>query len=368
MKIIADGALALLDETFGRHGEVTRLPGRELDSAQLRDADVLLVRSVTRVGSELLAGTPVRFVGTATIGTDHLDTEWLDAQGVRWASAPGCNADAAAQYTLGMIVLACQRLGRDLADQSVGILGRGNVGSRLQALLTALGVRTVACDPPLAEAGVAGLEDRDTALQQDIVSLHVPLTRTGPHATLHMLDAPRLARLHDGALLVNTARGDVVGGTALRAELQSGRVHAALDVWPGEPDLDPALLEAVLVASPHVAGYSVEGKQNGTLAIYREFLGWQGLAVDTPARPQEQQMLDAPAPAAGLADILDAVCGVRSDDRAMRNAMVSASNAAAAFDHLRREYRLRHDFAGWTLRGLEPGRKALFRALGFDSP
>jgi erythronate-4-phosphate dehydrogenase len=166
LHIIADANIPGLDETFGRHGEVQRLPGRSLHAALLARADVLLVRSVTRVDEELLRGSPVRFVGSATIGTDHLDTDWLDRQGITWAAAPGCNADAAAQYTLAMLLLACRRLGRDYRAQRVGIIGRGNVGTRLLQLLDILGVSALACDPPLAEQGQTGLVDLDQVLAE----------------------------------------------------------------------------------------------------------------------------------------------------------------------------------------------------------
>ena len=183
MDMVADKNLALLDRTFGRHGAIHRVPGREIRPGHVRDADVLLLRSVTRANRDLLADSRVKFIGTATIGTDHLDIPFLEERGIRWASAPGCNADAAAQYSLAMAWLACRRTGKDLRDLSVGIIGRGNVGSRLQHLLNALDIPSVACDPPLQEAGEQGLVDAGTALSQPVVSLHVPLTRDGPCPT-----------------------------------------------------------------------------------------------------------------------------------------------------------------------------------------
>ena len=182
-------------ETFARHGEVLRLDGREIAPAHLRDAEALIVRSVTRVDQALLADSAVRFVGSTTIGTDHLDIGFLERAGISWASAPGCNADAAAQYTLCMLWLACERLGRRLAEQTVGIVGRGNVGSRVLTLLSSLGCRVVANDPPLADTGVTGLAPLDEALACDIVSLHVPLTHGGPHPTWRLIGARQLAQM-----------------------------------------------------------------------------------------------------------------------------------------------------------------------------
>jgi len=342
MDIVADANLAMLDETFARHGRITRLPGRELTASDVRHADVLLLRSVTRADRSLLAGSRVRFVGTATIGTDHLDIPWLEANGIAWACAPGCNADAAAQYALAMAWAACQRRGMDLLGSSAGIVGRGNVGSRLQKLLQTLDIPAVACDPPLQDAGVQGLSSLEEALEQPLVSLHVPLTQAGPYATVRMLRTENLARLPDGALLLNTSRGDVIDGAALLGEIGAGRIQAALDVWPGEPDVDLHLVDRCTVATPHVAGYSVEGKRNGTLMIYRAFCAWAGIEAPQAAPRQARR---APADAETLLEALaEAARGVAADDAAMRDALSRNEDTGQAFDRLRKSYRLRHDF------------------------
>lgn len=369
MKIVADDKLVLLDETFGLHAQVNRVSGRDITPATLGDADVLLLRSVTTAGPELLGDSQVRFVGTATSGTDHLDLPWLESRGIRWASAPGCNADAAAQYSLALIWEACRRMGRDPRSQRVGIIGRGKVGGRLMRLLQALNIACVACDPPLALAGEAGLVDLDQALQQDIVSLHVPLTCHGTYATHSMLDIPRLARMRDGAILVNTARGEVVDGAALLRNCRAGRLHAALDVWPGEPAIDLRLLQATVLASPHVAGYSKEGKQNGTLMIYQEFLRWLGEAVTVPAPCASPDLIHCLSGQGDpLTDVLDTVCGVAEDDRAMRAQLPPGHHdTATAFDQLRSAYRLRHDFGAWAITNATPVSRPVLQALGFST-
>ncbi|MEJ2533943.1 MAG: 4-phosphoerythronate dehydrogenase [Gammaproteobacteria bacterium] len=367
MKIVADRNIPLLPESFGRRGDVRAVDGRALRRADLADAQVLLVRSVTRVDARLLQGTPVRFVASATIGTDHLDTAWLDAEGIRWAHAPGCNADAAAQYTLGMMLLACRRLRRRLEDQRVGIIGRGNVGSRLQKLLQALGVPTLACDPPLAAAGEPGLAPLAEALACPVVTLHVPLTSTGRWPTAGMIDASAVDALPRGALLVNAARGGVVSEPVLRQALDCGRLHAALDVWPREPAIDPDLLRAVTVASPHVAGYSVEGKRRGTRMIYEAFLSWLGERPDPSEvealehlgireRIDLDPLVEAPVERA----VLEA-CHVPRDDRGLRHA---ESLDAATFDALRRAHGPRHEFARIAVEGAGPA-APLLAALGF---
>jgi erythronate-4-phosphate dehydrogenase len=307
-------------------------------------------------------------VGTATIGTDHLDTIWLEQQGITWARAPACNSDAAAQYTLAMIWLACKRLERNPTDQSVGIIGRGNVGSRLQKLLTVLGISCVANDPPLADSGTSGLVSLDEALSQDIVCLHVPLTRTGPHPTFRMINPERLALMHDSSLLVNTARGNVLDGAALLSQLNSGRLHAALDVWPGEPQIDPELVKATTVATPHVAGYSDDGKLNGTLMVYKAFCAWLDEPPIAPVDDGSEILeLDLHSVKNPISSALKAACFVQSHDSAMRRLTdLAPKKRAMMFDRLRREYPSRRDFLAWRIHGVDKNTASTFKKLGFS--
>jgi len=352
MKIVIDRNIPGVDKTFVQHGDIERVDGRSLDRQQLLDADALITRSITRVDAGLLEGTPVRFVGTATIGTDHLDTIWLEQQGITWASAPACNSDAAAQYTLAMIWLACKRLERNPTDQSVGIIGRGNVGSRLQKLLTVLGISCVANDPPLADSGTSGLVSLDEALSQDIVCLHVPLTRIGPHPTIRM----------------NTARGNVLDGAALLSQLNSGRLHAALDVWPGEPQIDPELVKATTVATPHVAGYSDDGKLNGTLMVYKAFCAWLDEPPIAPVDDDSEILeLDLHSVKNPISSALKAACFVQNHDSAMRRLTdLAPKKRAMMFDRLRREYPSRRDFLAWRIHGIDKNTASTFKMLGFS--
>lgn len=348
MKIVADLAIPALEWTFAEHGDVLRMKGRAIDRNALAHADALLVRTITRVDATLLEGTPVRFVGSATIGTDHMDTEWLDAQGITWANAPACNADAAAQYTLAMMWLACRRAGIEFTEQAVGIIGYGNVGKRLAKLLDALDVPWAANDPLLAERGVTGLVPLETALAQPIVSLHVPLTRDGPHPTWRMLSHDQLKQLPDHGLLVNAARGDVLAGNDLLWELEVGRLFAALDTWPGEPDLDPKLVAAATVATPHVAGYSIEGKLNATQMVYGDFLEWLGQhRILSGSRGTAN--LTAPL-VATVAELVESVTGVARDDANLRESQdLMPAQRAAAFDQLRADYPARHEFSSYKV-------------------
>ena len=354
-----------LAETFGRHGDVVPVEGRAITREHLAQADALLVRSVTRVDEHLLDGTPVRFVGSATIGTDHLATGWLDQAGIAGAAAPGCNADSAAQYTLAMTWLACEHLGRDLEDQRVGLFGRGNVGARVLALLHALGVDAVACDPPLANTGEKGLVDRETVLDRDIISLHVPLTRDGDHPTAGMIGPPEFEAMRPGALLVNTARGGVVNPDGLPALLRRGRLQAAFDVWLGEPGLDPALVHGCVVGTPHVAGYSVEGKARGTAMVYDAFCRWAGIGepAEAPETGSPGVLPLDPRSDHPVRDAVLAACPVARDHSALLDSL-DAPDPAAAFDRLRREYRARHEFSAWRIDNADAQARTL-RALGF---
>ncbi len=366
MNIVADRNIPLLHETFGRHGQLVTLDGRDIRAADLAGADVLLVRSVTRVDARLLAGANIRFVGSATIGTDHLDCPWLQRQQIQWASAPGSNAASAAEFTLAMLLLACERLGRALHEQQVGIIGRGNVGAHLQALLSALGVTTLACDPPLAEQGVSGLADLDATLGCPVISLHVPLTSAGRHPTRGLLDRQRLERLQRHSLVVNTARGAVIDQAALLDLLQADRLFAALDVWAEEPGVDAELVRAATVSTPHVAGYSLDGKRRGTEMIYRAFCAWLGEDCRAAAAlPPDCQadLRGAPRP---VWQAVMAACPVARDDGALRAAAEGPANALGpAFDRLRRDYPERRDFNHWRLRADASARPRL-AALGFN--
>jgi erythronate-4-phosphate dehydrogenase len=372
MKIVADQNMPLLAETFGRHGEVQLLKGREICRADLAGAEVLLVRSVTRVNESLLSGTGIRFVGSATIGIDHLDTAWLEANNITWAHAPGCNANAASQYALAMMWLACERLQRDFRRQTVGIIGRGNVGGRLEHLLKVLNIPVMSCDPPLQDRGEQQLVSLDEVCANSIISLHVPLTSSGEYPTENLLDFRQLEKLKPNTLLVNTSRGGVIEKFSLMEQLDSGRLQAALDVWPDEPFIEAEMLNAVTVATPHVAGYSREGKQAGTEMIYQAFR--KAFALSSPTEPTsniETVILDFP-PATSTGEVLEqsiqSSSQVIRDDAALRELPpVSQADNRVHIDSLRAAYPERYEFKSHLLRGLADADKNLMKQLGFKT-
>lgn len=289
MKIVADRAIPFLHHYFSPSGDITALDGHAIGRADVRDADVLLVRTVTRVDGELLAGSRVRFVGTPTSGTDHLDTACLDRAGISWAAAPGCNARSVAEYVLSALLVVTEQAGRRLRGLRAGIIGCGHAGSAVARLLTAAGVDCVLHDPPLARAtGEARYVSLQAALDTDIVTLHVPLTRAGADATAGIVDAPFLAALGPETIFVNTSRGGVVQERALLDALrQRSTLRAIIDVWDGEPDVNPDLLAAAAIATPHVAGYSTDGRLQATARIARALGGLPGAraAVGDPVLP-----------------------------------------------------------------------------------
>lgn len=367
LTIVADDNMPGLTgfETLGR---VRRVDGRRLERAQLVDADILLVRSVTRVNETLLAGTPVRFVGSATIGTDHVDRDWLRARGIAFHHAPGCNAMAVAEYVLQALLRWSLEQGRAPAALCLGIVGCGNVGARVARLGLALGMEVRVCDPPRIEAGGAvpgTTASLDQALAADVVTLHVPLEEAGRYATRHLLDADRLRALSAGQLLINTCRGAVVDNAALAARLRGGGPAVVLDVWEGEPRIRTDLFARSWLGTPHIAGHSREGKLRGTAMLYRDCRHWLGLdAGEVGVRAPEAGHDGDVRTAEDLLALLLRRYDIRRDHRTLEDSLDDA-DPGAAFDRLRRDYPLRHECAGLTVRGTvsEPWRP-LLSALG----
>ncbi|WP_100639649.1 4-phosphoerythronate dehydrogenase PdxB [Marinobacter salexigens] len=381
MLIVADENIPLLEAFFGDIGEIRRVSGRTMSAEDVRDADVLLVRSVTRVDRALLEGSRVCFVGTATIGTDHVDLGWLEQKGIRFSAAPGCNANSVVDYVLAVLSLYAERcvLG-DWTQLSVGIVGVGNVGGELAEKLYRLGFNVKLCDPPRAERepdGDFAFVSLDEALACDVISLHTPLTREGRHVTYHMIGQRELAGLTSDQLLINSGRGEVVNNAELRDRLDEADAPlVALDVWEQEPGIDPELVKKVWLATPHIAGYSLEGKVQGTEMIYQAVSQLLGL----PTRKQAGQFLPEPALSkvsftsaaeeqAAICIALRACYDPRHDDARLRHAMkkTSEEERSVAFDRLRRDYPVRRECSSLKvqLKGTSKSLQDNFRAIGF---
>ena len=358
MRIVADENIPFAREALGSLGEVTTVHGRAISAVLLRDVDALFVRSVTRVDADLLDGTGVRFVATATIGTDHVDEAYLRRRGIGFAYAPGCNANSVAEYVIAALLVIAERTSQRLEGKTIGIVGVGNVGSLVAAKAGALGMHVLRNDPPLArlspEAGFVPIEELFDA---EIITLHIPLTRTGPDSTFHMVDAAFLKRLRGNVILINTSRGAVADGPALLAARRTGRPFGlVLDVWENEPSIDPELLGSTDLASPHIAGYSLDGKVNGTFQIYSqacEFFGqpvqWDPASCMPPA--------EVPAIILPEGDDEDRVSravrevySIEEDDRLLRGLVdMPEQERGPFFDNLRKTYRIRREFQNTTV-------------------
>ncbi|MGG7553990.1 MULTISPECIES: 4-phosphoerythronate dehydrogenase PdxB [Pseudomonas] len=379
MLIVADENIPLLDAFFEGFGEIRRVPGRSIDRATVEQADVLLVRSVTNVNRALLEGSKVRFVGTCTIGTDHLDLDYFQQAGITWSSAPGCNARGVVDYVLGSLLTLAEIEGADLTQRTYGVVGAGEVGGRLVKVLQGLGWNVLVCDPPRQAAEGGDYVSLEQIIEQcDVVSLHTPLDKQGPQATWHLFDKNRLNQLKPGTWLINASRGPVIDNAALRQVLlQREDLQAVLDVWEAEPEVDVALAELCVIATPHIAGYSLDGKQRGTAQIYQAFCKFLG----QPEQVSLNDLLPAPwlsavtlnadtDPAWALAMLCRGVYDPRRDDADFRRSLVGNVNEQrVAFDALRKHYPLRREIDGLKVRveGDSPALQQIVAALGATS-
>lgn len=399
LRIVIDDAVPWKDEAFGHLGEVRACPGTEITREVLRDADVLIVRSVTRVGPRLLEGTPVRFVGSATSGMDHIAREELESRGITVGNAPGCNAQAVAEWVVSALAHGkAWRLGNPPGP--VGVVGLGHVGRRVARALRALGYDVQACDPPLAELRAAGTppQDPEPALtnmarferlgtlhgvleSSFVITLHVPLTRVGPHATYHLLGRELLSRLRHGQLLINTSRGGVIDDRALQRWVTSNDGKAFLDVWEGEPRLPAELLRgpaAVQLASPHVAGYTFEGKLAATRMVHEALCRVLGREPDFDGRrilaregtiPLHCHDRDA---AHDWRPWVASALPLLRDDAALRRlSTLSPNRRASELESMRRRYRLRRELSAFSIHddaALDPDTHRCLAALGIRVP
>jgi erythronate-4-phosphate dehydrogenase len=355
MEIVADENIPFVAACFSSIGRVEVVSGREMTPRRVADAEVLLVRSITPVGAGLLAGSRVRFVGTATIGFDHVDTEYLSRSNIGFASAPGSNANSAAEYVIAALLDVGQKHRIKLQGRSIGVIGAGNVGSRVAGKCAALGMKVKLNDPPLQrETGDSKYLPIEELSDCDFVTLHTPLTFEGADKTFHLADEHFFKSLKTGAVFVNTSRGGVVDSTALKAAIKAGRLKAVvLDVWENEPNIDTELLEMVDIGTPHIAGYSLDGKIAGMIMIYQATCGYFGLEPrfgieDFLPEPAIGQLRINPHSAEEQDVLLGAVrkiYDISQDDHKLRQISKKAADKRGQFfDGLRKNYPIRREF------------------------
>ena len=376
MLIVADENIPLIEEFFADFGEIRRFPGRQISRADVHDADILLVRSVTKVDRELLEGSAVRFVGTCTIGTDHLALDYFQQAGIQWSSAPGCNARGVVDYVLGSLLTLAEIEGVDLTQRTYGVIGAGEVGGRLVNVLRALGLNVLVCDPVRQAVEGGDYVSLEHIIEHcDVLSLHTPLDKTGDYPTWHLFDQQRLEQLKPGTWLINASRGPVIDNAALRTVLTRREdLQAVLDVWEDEPQVDVELADLCVLATPHIAGHSVDGKQRGTAQIYQalcDFLGHTPqvtLADLLPAPWLAKVELSANTdPGWAMAMICRGVYDPRRDDADFRRSLIgSVQEQKLAFDALRKHYPIRREIEGLPvhIEGESVALTQLVKALG----
>ncbi|MFA6872380.1 MAG: 4-phosphoerythronate dehydrogenase PdxB [Bacteroidaceae bacterium] len=352
MHVIIDDKIpyikGLIEQFPGKESiTVTYLPGGEINADAVREADALIIRTRTHCDASLLTGSSVRFIATATIGFDHIDTEFCKEQGIFWTNCPGCNADSVAQYVESTLYILSEKINTSLSDLTIGIVGAGHVGSRVAKMAHELGLKVMCSDPPRADKEGAADPNGEKLFYSlaeladscDILSFHTPLIREGKYPTYHLADADFFRSLSKKSILINTSRGEVVDNQALVKALRNGLIEEAIiDVWENEPHPLPELLDLVFLSTPHIAGYSADGKANATRMSLDAFCRFFGIKADYTITP--------PAPLKDLPNNLSAkevalfAYDPRRDSEALRN-------HPEKFEQLRGNYPLRREKKGY---------------------
>jgi erythronate-4-phosphate dehydrogenase len=379
MKIVCAETVLLGQEAFSNAGKTIVIPDREISRNDLIDVDALIVRSKTKINRELLKGTSIKFIGTATAGIDHIDTIDLEAHNTYWCSAPGCNANSVSEYLIAALLTLGQRHRFDLEGKTIGVVGCGNVGSRVAIKCEALGMKVLRNDPPLAAASsTPNFWPLETVLaESDIITLHVPLEEEGPWPTKRMADYRFFEQLKPGAIFINAARGAICDYDALLDAKAGGAIsHMVIDVWNPEPAFRTDVLKMADLASPHIAGHSYEGKLNGTIACYNELCNFfeiqkkWNISASLPAPNVPYIKIDCTGhdDEKILHETIQQVYNIETDDHLIRTAIAHDEiTRARNFDTLRKHYRIRREFANTTVQASQPS-DTLFRkmqAMGF---
>ena len=372
INIVAGESIPFAKDAFDTLGTITFLPGRSITSANLKDINVLLVRSITKINEALLEGSTVEFVGSASAGIDHIDEVYLQAQNITYASASGSNANSVAEYVIASLLILAKQQGFSLSGKTIGIVGVGNIGTLVKRKAEALGMSPVLHDPPLAEKGLIEHHSLEETLRCDVVTLHTPLTANGPYPTYHLLNEQSFKNLKASAIFINAARGEVVDTQALLDAIKHKQVGpTVLDVWEQEPDINWDLFEAVTLGTPHIAGHSFDAKANGTFMIYSALCKYLG--VDPTWNPD--QSLPPPIvpsieidPQKGsdeeiLGEIVTQIYDLEADYHQMKQLLDFPPEARPTrFDKLRKHYPVRREFHRTSVK-LPKNRSRLRRIL-----
>ena len=372
IKIVADNKIPFLKGALDQVADLAYLPGKEVSAADVREADALITRTRTCCDASLLEGSSVKFIATATIGFDHIDTEYCDRKGISWTNAPGCNSCSVEQYILSVLLNIASQESFELKSKTIGIIGVGHVGSKVEKIARALGMRVLLNDPPRVRTeGPGGFVHLEKILAEaDIITLHVPLNVKGEDQTYHLAGHDFFGQLSKKVLLINSSRGEVVDSVALKAALQDQKLAGAvLDVWEGEPGIDLELLDLARIATTHIAGYSTDGKAKGTSMSVQAVSRFFGLGFDNwypdmlPAPEHPEITLDGTGTNMQemLLDVVNRSYNVMEDDRRLRE-------SPERFEELRGTYPIRREPVAFLVKIIndQAGAGTVLEKLGFQ--
>lgn len=370
LNIVADQQITLAAQVFEQFGQLRLVNGRDITRQMLQDTDVLLVRSVTPVNAALLQDTPVRFVGSATAGIDHVDVSYLQNNKIEFAYAPGSNARSVAEYVLSCLLQLGRRDSFELAGKTIGIIGVGEVGSRVKNLLEKLGMDCLLNDPPRAEQ-----DDNEEWLplqaltDADIITCHVPLTRDGRHATYRLINQQFLEQLRPDVILINTARGDVIDEDDLLNFIKTHPgARLVIDVWSNEPHINSALLERAEITTPHIAGYSYDGKLKATRQLANALQSWLHADKITLSESGDRQVFKLQAKQDNVFEAVMSAYDVTEDSNKLKQTLqFAAIERGICFDQLRRDYPIRREFkhVAISMHDISEQDKLRLQQLGF---
>lgn len=368
MKILADAHIPYLKGVAEQFGEVEYLPGNQFTRDAIREKDALIVRTVTHFGEKILTGTNVKLICSATIGFDHIDTEWCDAHGVAWRTAPGCNAASVEQYVTAALLYLAEKYQFDLREKTIGIVGVGNVGSKVDAACKKLGMRVLLNDPPREEQeGSTLFRDIETIQREaDIITFHTPLTKTGKYKTLHLADDRFLASVQKKPFIINAARGGITDNQALKKAIQNGLIAGVvIDCWENEPEIDRELLQLADIATPHIAGYSADGKWTATKISLENLNKFFNLNIQNP------QYQEIPTPKEPVIDLQ----GITPEHQ-LQHAVwhtynpvtetIALKSAPEKFYWFRSNYPLRREYPAYKILNVDDLVLPILLSLGFN--
>jgi erythronate-4-phosphate dehydrogenase len=371
MKIVADDKIPFLKGALEPYAQVVYIPGKQINREILKDSDALLIRTRTKCNENLLEGTNVKFIGTATIGFDHIDTHYCSRNKISWTNAPGCNSSSVQQYIAAALLKISSESHFNLKDRTLGIIGVGNVGSKVEKFARNIGMKVLLNDPPRARLeGKKNFHNLNAVLSgSDIVTVHVPLNVAGEDYTYHLFNEDRFKKIKKGAWLLNSSRGEVTDTNALKKVLNSGKLAGAvIDVWENEPDIDLELMHEVLISTPHIAGYSTDGKANGTAMVVNylsEYFNlplenWYPENIPVPAFPDMSIDCDGKSEEEIIREAVNHTYNIDEDNAKLRFSPTD-------FEKQRGDYPLRREFPAYTV-DLKQGTKKIrqiLETLGF---